>query len=101
VSSLSSRLDIFGSVSLGTEADRTRIRVETAATFHLNRPAAAGWGGYAGVGVAVHGLSFEAREYLILFVGVEQNSRRGAFFEAGVGGGARIGIGYRLPVGSR
>lgn len=99
--SLSNRLEITVSTNIGTEADRTRLRVEGAAVFHVQPVATEGWGLYGGIGAAVHTIGLPTREYLMLLLGVEPNSRKGLFFETGIGGGARVAVGYRSPIGGQ
>jgi hypothetical protein len=96
---LSSRMDLAGSATLGAEAGRSRLRIEGVALFHLNRVQSVGWGLYGGAGLAVHELDGVGRQYLLVLLGIEQNSREGPFLEFGVGGGGRVGIGYRVAVG--
>ncbi len=96
---LSNRLDVVASLDVGEETAAMRIRLEGAVEFHLVAAGRDGWGLYGGVGLAGHFRGPPDREYLVLFVGVEPNSRRGPFIEAGVGDGLRGRVGLRLPTG--
>lgn len=98
--SVTSRLDFWGSASLGSERDRTRMRAEGLVGFHIVPPNSAGWGIYSGAGVALHTIGVPTRGYLTLLLGIEPKSRRGPFFEVGVGGGVRLGAGYRVSPNS-
>ena len=55
------------------------------------------WGPYAGAGVSVRGAERETDGYLVALVGIEGRLRRGwaPAIEAGLGGGARIGLAMR------
>ncbi len=80
----------------GTIAGRFAFRGELTAQFLLNPDRPRGIGVYAGGGVA--GLTgARERAFVILGLGLETNpgGRSGWMVEAGVGGGARLAVGWR------
>jgi hypothetical protein len=76
----------------------TAVRVEAAAHFVLNPAARRGTSPYAGGGVAFQGADgVPGAGYLVLLVGLEgaPGRRSGWYLEAGIGGGARVAVGWR------
>jgi hypothetical protein len=94
--SLGPRISFSASLSPGSRRGSVAFRSEVVAVFHLNIDATAGWGLYGGGGLAFETKRPDSGNYLLLIAGAEPNSRSGPFVELGVGGGARLNIGYRL-----
>ncbi|HET8649505.1 MAG TPA: hypothetical protein VFL95_05670 [Gemmatimonadales bacterium] len=92
----SSRARVAAFLGAGIAGDRGIWRGELVGHFLLN-PAARGRPGlYGGGGIAVVG-SRKTRGYAVLLLGIEGNpgGSSGWNFEAGVGGGVRLSVGYR------
>lgn len=72
-------------------------RGELLAHFLLSPAARRGIGLYAGGGIAANVTGAKTSEFVVLTLGVESKpgARSGWAIEAGVGGGARVTIGYR------
>lgn len=73
-------------------------RVEALASYHLVTPGRPRPSLYGGAGVGVTGARGGARGHLVVVLGLETAPRRDGrwFVEAGVGGGVRVSVGYRL-----
>jgi hypothetical protein len=80
----------------GFRGDAAAARVELAGHFLLS-PRSSGTGLYAGGGIAGVFSEDENLGYLILLIGIEARpgSGDGWFVEGGVGGGARVALGWR------
>ena len=80
----------------GLRGDAAAARVELAGHFLLS-PQSSGTGVYAGGGIAGVFSDGESLGYLVLLVGIEARpgSDEGWFVEGGVGGGARVAVGWR------
>jgi len=95
------RVRVALTLGLGAAAHATAIRGELLGHFLLSPRATAGVGVYGLGGVALANAAFpsgrEARGYLVLGLGLESRpgAEAGWAIEAGVGGGIRIGLGYR------
>lgn len=74
--------------------ERLGWRAELTGRFQLDPFRERRWAPYASAGVSVRGAGSDAEEYLLLLIGVEGPLARGwsPAFEAGLGGGARIGL---------
>jgi hypothetical protein len=93
---LSRRFRLSAGVGLGGSDSRAAGRAEVLVHFLLAPRARRGVGPYAAAGVA--GVAGPVDEgYLVLTLGVESRpgGPSGWFLEGGVGGGARLAIGYR------
>ena len=95
------RVSIGGGV--GAAEGETVVRGELLAHFLLNPDRQRGVGAYVAGGVAVVGGPVD-EGYLVLTLGLESRpgTRSGWFVEGGVGGGARVAVGFRyrhLPSG--
>lgn len=94
------RLGVGGSISLGEWDRELAGRGEIGLSYHLGAmDAGAGAPGlYLGGGVAAAFAAGRSEQYLMVIVGLEQDSRGkgGWFAEAGVGGGVRLVAGYRI-----
>ena len=88
------RLSVTGGV--GTSAGEAAFRAELLGHFLLSPNKRKGTGPYFAAGVAAVGGPVD-RGYLVLTLGVEQRPGAGSGWaaEAGVGGGVRVGVGYR------
>jgi hypothetical protein len=99
----SSRTRISVGAGVGAAEGETVVRGELLAHFLLSPARLRGMGPYVAGGVAVE--SEPVKEgYLVLTLGLENRpgARSGWFVEAGVGGGARVAVGFRyrhLPPG--
>jgi hypothetical protein len=73
-------------------------RMEALFTYHLFTPGRPRPAPYAGAGVGVTASDGGATGQLVVVLGLETGAQRGAgwFVEAGVGGGVRVALGYRL-----
>jgi len=79
------------------EGDRLAGRGEALVGVHVTLGRGRGPGLYAGGGVAAQVAEADTRGYLALVVGVEGRPTGGGWFaEVGVGGGARVALGYRV-----
>ncbi len=79
------------------EGDRVAGRGEALVSMHIAVGRGRGPGLYAGGGVAAQVAEADTRGYLALVLGVEGRPAGGGWFvELGVGGGARVAIGYRV-----
>jgi hypothetical protein len=80
----------------GLRGDAAAARVELAGHFLLS-PRSSGTGLYAGGGIAGVFSDGESLGYLVLLIGIEARpgSGNGWFLEGGVGGGARVAVGWR------
>jgi hypothetical protein len=92
----SSRLRVSAGAVLGGADGRTAWRGELLAHFLLAPAARRGIAGYGAGGVAVVGGPVD-EGYLVLTLGAETRpgAATGWFLEAGVGGGARLAVGFR------
>ncbi len=92
----SSRLRLSAAAMIGGSGGETAWRGELLAHFLLAPGARRGLGAYGAGGVAVVG-GPEEEGYLVLTLGVETRpgASAGWFLEAGVGGGARVALGFR------
>jgi hypothetical protein len=92
----SQRVRLSAGAALGGADGRTAWRGELLAHFLLAPGARRGLGGYGAGGVAVVGGPVD-EGYLVLTLGVETRpgAASGWFLEAGVGGGARLAVGFR------
>lgn len=74
--------------------ERVGWRAELVGRFQLDPFRERRWAPYATAGVSVRGAGSEAEEYLLVLIGVEGPLARGwsPAFEAGLGGGARVGL---------
>jgi hypothetical protein len=93
---LSNRSRVSGFLGAGVSGDRVAWRGEILAHFLLNPEKQRGTGFYLAGGVAAARRS-TTMGYLVLTVGLEARPRAasGWVLEAGLGGGARFGVGYR------
>ena len=83
---------------LGASRDGISGRVDLVNRFHLDPFRESRWGPYAGGGLSVRfDDNVRNRTYLLLLLGVDGPAKRGltTSFEAGFGGGARIGLAIR------
>ena len=83
---------------LGASRDGISGRLDLVNRFHLDPFRESRWGPYAGGGLSVRFEdNAESRTYLLLLLGVDGPAKRGltVSFEAGFGGGARIGVAIR------
>ena len=71
-------------------------RAEALGHFLLSPDRRSGWGAYGAGGLAAVGGPVH-REYIVLTLGVEQSpgALSGWFGEVGIGGGVRVGLGFR------
>jgi hypothetical protein len=92
----SRRTRLAASLGAGLSDGRAAWRGELTAHFLLNPTRRQGVGAYGAGGVAVVGGPVE-QGYLVLALGLEARpgARAGWFVEAGVGGGARLALGFR------
>ena len=92
----SRRVRLSGGAALGAADGRMAWRGELLAHFLLAPSARQGIGGYGAGGVAVVGGPVD-QGYLVLTLGLETRpgTSAGWFLEAGVGGGARLAMGWR------
>lgn len=92
------RLRVGISTSLGDLEGVTASRAEAGLSFHLNPFKRRGVSPYGGGGVAGVFTRDASSGYLVVLVGVESSpgGRSGWFVEGGVGGGVRLGVGFRL-----
>jgi hypothetical protein len=92
----SRRTRLAASLGAGVSDGRGAWRGELVAHFLLNPIRRSGAGVYGAGGVAVVGGPVE-QGYLVLGLGLEARpgARSGWFVEAGVGGGARLAVGFR------
>lgn len=74
--------------------DRFGWRAELVGRFQLDPFRERRWAPYASAGVSVRGAGSDAQEYLLVLIGVEGPLARGwsPALEAGLGGGARVGL---------
>lgn len=80
------------------ESGLAALRVEALGTYHLRppgRPRATLYGG-AGLGLLATGNGTQGHVVVVVGLEAAPRSRGGWFIEAGVGGGARLSLGYRL-----
>jgi len=89
------RLRVVGTAAVGGQGGDLAWRLEGLAHFHFN-PGSTGVGVYGGGGLALAG-GVETQGYLVVLVGLEgsPSGTRGWAVEVGVGGGFRLGVGYR------
>jgi len=83
---------------LGASSEGISGRIDLVNRFHLDPFRESRWGPYAGGGLSVRFEdNAESRTYLLLLLGVDGPAKRGltTSFEAGFGGGARIGVAIR------
>lgn len=73
-------------------------RAEVVAAYHLSPPGRRTVGVYAGAGAAAELVRGDLRGLVVAVLGLEARPWAGGgfFAEAGVGGGARVVVGYRL-----
>lgn len=92
----SRRVRLSAGAAIGGADGRAAWRGELLAHFLLAPGARRGVGGYAAGGVAVVGGPVD-EGYLVLTLGLETSpgGRAGWFVEGGVGGGARLAVGWR------
>jgi hypothetical protein len=92
----STRTRVSASAGLGISGSEAAWRGELLIHLLMSPTARRGVGVYAASGVAAVGGPVE-RGYIVLTLGAEQHpgQRTGWFFEAGLGGGARLAAGYR------
>jgi hypothetical protein len=92
----SSRTRVSASAGAGVSRSDAAWRGELLVHLLVNPTARRGLGVYAAGGAAAVGGPVE-RGYIVLTLGVEQHPglRTGWFAEAGIGGGARLALGYR------
>lgn len=92
----SNRTRVSLSAGVGPSSDQLAYRGEVLGHFLLSPAKRSGAGFYFAGGVAAVGGPVE-RGYLVLTIGVEQHPGAGAGWvaEAGIGGGARVLLGYR------
>jgi hypothetical protein len=90
------RTRISAALGVGGSGGDAAWRGELVAHFLLAPTRRDGAGVYGGGGIAVVGGPVD-QGYLVLAIGLEgrPGARRGWFVEAGVGGGARLALGYR------
>lgn len=83
----------------GRRGSETAGRGEVLVELVLD-PASQGWAPFGGAGVAADGGGGTLDGRLVVVVGLEQRPGRGRGWrlEAGLGGGARAAVGYRLPL---
>ncbi len=93
---MSRRFRISAAVGVGGSGGEAAWRGELLAHFLLAPGRRDGVGGYVAGGVAAVG-GGKDEGYMVLTLGVESRprSRSGWFLEGGVGGGVRVGAGYR------
>jgi hypothetical protein len=93
---LANRTRVSGFLGLGAAGDGVAWRGELLAHFLLNPEKRQGAGFYLAGGAAAAKAS-ETTGYLVLAIGVEERpaAASGWNLEAGVGGGARLALGYR------
>jgi hypothetical protein len=99
--SLRTRISVAAGV--GGALGETVARGELLAHFLLNPTGQRGWAPYVAGGVAVESAPV-SEGFVVLTLGLESRpgARSGWFVEAGVGGGARVAVGFRyrrLPPG--
>jgi hypothetical protein len=84
----------LGGVSTGGVAGRGEALI----TYHLTPPQRGGVGLYLGGGLAGEARNGSVRGFAVVLVGAEARPWNGGgwFAEAGIGGGVRLLIGYRL-----
>ena len=92
----SRRVRVSAAAAAGASDGRAAWRGELLAHFLLAPGAKRGLAGYGAGGVAVVGGAVD-EGFLVLTLGVESRpgARSGWFLEAGVGGGARLALGFR------
>jgi hypothetical protein len=92
----SGRTRISASVGGGASDGDFAWRAEVLGHFLLNPQRRRGWGPYAAAGLAAVGGPV-SRGYIVLILGVEgrPGGPSGWVAEVGIGGGMRIGLGYR------
>ncbi len=90
------RSRVSAAAAAGASGGEAAWRGELLAHFLLNPTRRRGVGLYGAGGVAVVGGAVD-QGYLVLVLGLEARpgTRSGWFVEAGVGGGARLAVGYR------
>lgn len=93
------RLTTTGNV--GRRAGRVAGRTEAMLTYHLAPYRRRGLELYGGGGTAVVWSGGSGRGYVLVVLGVESRPAggNGWFAEAGVGGGIRLAVGWRVRVG--
>lgn len=92
------RLRLSVVASGGVAGQRAAVRGEALVTVPADPTRTAGVGVYAGGGIAAMGTANGRSAYLVLLVGLERapGAAGGWFVEAGLGGGARLLLGYRM-----
>ena len=92
------RMRVGGYANVGSFDRELAFRPEVTASFHLNPFKRGGLAPYVGGGVALVLTADESREFLVGTIGLEWSpgARRGWFLEAGIGGGARVSLGYQI-----
>jgi hypothetical protein len=93
---VSPRTRLGGLVAAGVAGGKVALRAELAGHFLLNPNTVSGWSLYGGGGLAFS--RGRARgEHILVMVGVESRAgaTRGWVLAAGLGGGVRVGVGWR------
>jgi hypothetical protein len=92
----SARTRLSGFIAGGTSGGEFAWRAEALGHFLLSPDRRRGWGPYLAGGLAVVGGSRE-HGYIVLTAGIEEHPAAvsGWALELGVGGGFRLGLGYR------
>ncbi len=96
------RMGAVGAV--GGDSDGITGRVDGFARFHLDPFRESHWAPYGGGGLSTRfGEGSRPRAYLLVFAGIDGPVRHGltTSFEAGLGGGARLGVILRQAVAER
>lgn len=95
------RTRVGGLLAGGVAGKRGAVRGELAGHFLLNPRGLRGVGWYAGGGVAGSlGEAEGVRVLAVLGAEARPGGRQGWFLEAGVGGGARVAVGWRWRTGT-
>lgn len=89
------------SAAIGQRGADLAGRAELAVELRT-RPPGAGWALFGGGGLATE-IGRETRGRVLLTLGAERDTRRGRgwWIETGLGGGLRLGVGYRFRIGRR
>jgi hypothetical protein len=96
------RLGIVGAIGGGS--DGLSGRIDGFGRFHLDPFRESHWAPYGGAGLSTRfDTEYQPRAFLLVFAGVDGPVRHGltTSFEAGLGGGARIGVIIRQAVAER